>query len=80
MSMWIIMSECVLRRVRVEGHLGHLEYKTVYRQCLYNVTSLKLKGNNAFCIFSTLSHKRHDYLKIVIEHNICLFVFSATSV
>jgi hypothetical protein len=77
MPMWIIMSECVLRRVRVEGHLGLQEYKTVYRQCLYNVTLLKWNSNNAFCIFSTLPHKRHDYLKTVIEHNICIFIFSA---
>ena len=28
--------------------------------------------------FSTLCHKRHDFRKNVIEHNICVLIFSTT--
>ena len=30
--------------------------------------------------FSTLSHKRHDFLEKVIEHKMCVLIFSSTFV
>jgi hypothetical protein len=30
--------------------------------------------------FSILSHKRHDFRKNVIEHKMCVFIFSTTFV
>jgi hypothetical protein len=30
--------------------------------------------------FSTLSHKRHDFHKNVIEHKMCVLIFSTTFV
>jgi len=29
--------------------------------------------------FSTLSHKRHDFRKILIEHKMCVLIFSEIS-
>jgi hypothetical protein len=34
----------------------------------------------ALIYFSTLSHKRHDLPKNVIEHKMCVLIFSAISI
>ena len=37
-----------------------------------------ISGSNI--IFSTLSHKRNDFRKIIIEHKMCVLIFSTTFV
>jgi len=40
---------------------------------LHHIVICALAGFNIF--FSTLSHKRHDFRKYVIEHKMCVLVF-----
>jgi hypothetical protein len=64
----ITYSECVFVALVIQH--------AIHKHCI----TMSFVSCQALQYFSTLSHKRHDFRKKVIEHKICVLIFFATFV
>ena len=55
-------------------------YDQRYPACNAHAPNCHLRLATLYSIFPRLSHKRHDFPKKVIEHKMCVLIFSTTFV